>query len=202
MRTEHSPGEILRYEAKTKLGNTENVDNALRWIKNNPEGFAKRIDEFDDVLDGFNDIIKSDSIDINFFGGARRLKENFQIDGLPNIKELIGTESTGSPIPYSEIESTYKNIDTLIKEKKWEFPTSITNNPNRLTSGLLIEGYGLLIENHYDKKGLARDFVLSFEEVMLINQGESAILNDVIEWMKEEVEDFSPGIQGLLNKNE
>ena len=65
-------------------------------------------------------------------------------------------------------------------------------DPKVLTSALLIEGYGLFLERLYDAPGLARNFVLGFEEVLWNKFKKSRFLKDVLPWMIEERDAFSP----------
>jgi len=70
---------------------------------------------------------------------------------------------------------------------------STEKNSRTLITGLLIEGYGHLLEKHYNKEGLARKFVLAFEELLIREQHRTRLLiSDVLDWIIEERSEFSP----------
>lgn len=188
----------LRFEAAKNLRGTENIRKALLWIKHNPEGLRNRINEFDLVCEDMNSLFSSTQ-DNGRFGNVISLKEKLSGNKVLKLSELTGGLKADGPIPLSTIEDTFKDIDQLTKTGEWKFPTSIIDNPNQLASALLIEGYGLLLEKHFGKKGLARVFVLSFEEVLWSNHKDFETLRDVKPWMVEEANDFSPEMTNELN---
>lgn len=183
----------LRFEAAKNLRGTENIRKALLWIKHNPEGLRNRIKEFDLVCEDINSLFSSTQ-DSGRFGNVISLKEKLSGNKVLKLSELTGGLKTDESVPLSTIEDAFKDIDQLTKSGEWRFPTSIIDNPNQLASALLIEGYGLLLEKHFGKKGLARVFVLSFEEVLWSNHKDFETLRDVKPWMVEEANDFSPEI--------
>lgn len=203
----HSTGDILRFEAKNRLSETENVDNALHWIRNNPESLTKRISEFDQTTGSLNDLLQTDaeSIDPGRYSNVIKLKGQLPESGqLPTMDRLVKESNPRfegkRTIEYDVIESVYKEMDRLIKEKEWQFPTQTANAPNIIASGLLIEGYGLLLEKHLDTEDLARTYVLAFEEVLFENYHNSELLEDVAPWMLEDISDFSPIVSDKLRQ--
>lgn len=196
-----TPQEAVRFEAASHLRETDNIRSALLEIKKDPEGFNERVAEFDKVTNSLNDLFRVKEIDKGFHGNVEDLKqlvsEDENIQNIPTVSQL--TRIQDGRIPYQTIEVTFEEIDGMIKSGEWEFPNQITD-PGQLTSGLLIEGYGLLLEKHYGKKGLARKFVLAFEEVLFTNFKDSKILSDILPWMEEEKADFSPEIRKKLEE--
>lgn len=196
----------LRFEATRGLRQTNNVRDALQWISRNPEGFATRVSEFEDTIGAMNDLMLGDAIDARRYGSVAALR-GFFVEGEPistpsdlvtlydDWREYGEYEETGRVM-----QSFFPKIHNIIATHQWEFPTQITDNPNKLASGLLIEGYGQLMEDLYEKPGLARKFVLGFEEVLISQRPDAAILSDVIDWMAEEKDDFSPAVKADIEE--
>lgn len=183
-----------RLEAVKNLRQTENIRNALQWIRQNPEGFATRVREFENIIDTMNNLILKDAIDDKRYSNITAMKGFFiEEDSIITPSELVGLYDDWKE--YGEYEEAGKfivsfspKLHNTIAAYEWEFPTKITDNPNKVASGLLIEGYGKLIEDFYEKKGLARKFVLGFEEILISQNPDSELLSDAIDWMAEKEE--------------
>ncbi|MEK7106377.1 MAG: hypothetical protein AAB895_03390 [Patescibacteria group bacterium] len=189
----------LRFEAIKSLRQTQNVRDALKWISHNPEGFATRVSEFEDTIRAMNTVMLSDSIDIERYGNVAALRDLLvEFEPLKTPSDLASSDDDHSEDKQS-MQSFFPKLNELIITRQWEFPTALTDNPNKLASGLLIEGYGQLVEDLYNKPGLARKFVLGFEEVLISQNPDSVILSDVIEWMAEEKKDFSPTARDAID---
>src|SRR3990167_3448326 len=145
----------LRFEAAKHLRGTENIRKALLWIRHNPEGFKQRIKEFDLICDDMS-LLMAVTQDKERFGNVISLKEMLADNQLLKLNELTKGDKTTNNIPLSTIEDTFMEIDRLTKTGEWQFPNTITNNPNQLVTALLVEGYGLLLEKHFGKKGVGR----------------------------------------------
>lgn len=192
----------LRIEASRNFRQPENLRNALLWIGHNPEGFATRVIEFEDTISVINTR--------TFFEGGERPKRKNLValkgsmaqnhQPLKHLSELITICDHLETSDYygdigKKIESLFPRLNDGILSRKWEFPHTIIDNPNKLASGLLIEGYGQLLEDMYDMPGLARQFVLAFEETLMLQDSESQLLQDVVGWMAEEKNEFSPVVR-------
>ncbi len=69
---------------------------------------------------------------------------------------------------------------------------------------MIIEGYGKYLGKRFGKederkrKEISRAFVLAFESVLFVEHKESALLTDVLEWMRDEKDDFPQEIAEQL----
>lgn len=193
----------LRLEATKNLRQIDNVRAGLQWIKHNPKGFRIRANEFEETLKEMNQEVfgpRYSALDTDWYGHVAEVKNLFQDadSELPSIAHFMDlyddskVEQTESGEFLTDYFLTYRR---LIESGEWGFATSIIDDPNRLASGLLIEGYGRLIEDYYQIPGLAREFVLGFEEILYEHHTNSALLRDVLPWMVEEKGSFSPLVE-------
>lgn len=170
----------------------------------NPEGFAVRVAEFEDTCGELNTLLLRENIDQNLFGNVSKLKEKLGgFEGVPTLEEYaymaqVNVETGDYGETYQGIQATYEAVNEKIVRREWQFPHELTD-PHQLASGLLIEGYGVSLERLIGDPTVSRDFVLAFEEVLLTRFPDSRLLHDVVGWMKEERQDFSPGIGDLLD---
>lgn len=86
-------------------------------------------------------------------------------------------------------KETFPNTAGLIRNGTWGYLKEI-EDPGKIVSALLIEGYGLYLEEVYQKRGLARTFVIAFEEVLGTEYPNSSLFRDIRGWILEEGEDF------------
>jgi len=122
-----SPDRALRFEAATHLRRTENIKDALDWIRENPGGFALRVKEFDSNITSLNRVLSSELIDQESFGNVQKLQAYLEESNqLPKFEEMVGGEESEKErgIDYETIEQTYREIDRLIKKREWQFPTA------------------------------------------------------------------------------
>lgn len=189
----------LRYEAATRLGDIDNLRSAALWISQNPQGLSTRVQEFEEAIGVLNQMIIDPNLDAAFYQNVGRLKGLMLYAGdtpltLQEAFEMHDSFRSGDD--YESMGDYVQGAFEKIKQKtvsgEWQFPHEITDNPNQLASAMLIEGYGVFIEDFEEVPGYARNFVLALEEVLLTHDPNSRLLKDVIGWMKEESADFSP----------
>ncbi|MDP3988434.1 MAG: hypothetical protein Q8P80_04815 [Candidatus Levybacteria bacterium] len=198
----------LWYEGAKHFGDIKNIRSVLLHARHNLKehknfnpDYIQRIQEFKETIDILNNFFSQESIDNSKYKNLADLKDTFKPIGNHNGSivplKLITPEEVQDIYtdPYKRrvysviteaVDPFFAKLHEIVVKKEWEFPTEITDNPNKVISGMLIEGYGLFLEDFYKKEGLQRKFVLAFEEVLVLHKPESKILSDVSDWMKEE----------------
>lgn len=195
---------LVRLEARRHLAETPTIRDALGFFRNNPEDFAVRVSEFQRTCDHLNCLLFRDQVDESLYGNVRKLKEKLsepQTIPTPALYAAMvqATLASGDhQETYTAVYKSFKDIRARIDSWEWQFPHEVTD-PHQLASALLIEGYGVFLERLLENPAISRDFVLAFEEVLFTNSPDSSLLHDVVGWMKEEKEDFSPGVAQLLD---
>lgn len=195
---------VLLYEAGQRLREIGNIRNAWRWIRQNPEGFAVRVYEFNNAQKRMNEILMGPLLNLNLYGNVLALRDNIGGKDTPLMLDeaigMYGPAAIASGFGYYnlKVHDTFRLIADKTASEEWKFATSITDNPNQLASALLIEGYGLFIEQLYETPLLGKKFVLGIEEVLFNTQPNARLLKDVLGWMKAESGDFSPGVASKL----
>lgn len=168
---------------------------ALRFFKKSPEVFQARVDEFDEIITKMNGFLALPDCDEHNYQHLISLKN--RLEGQP-IKPLNQLAEENSQTVSEIVDSTFADIKERVVGGDWDYATEL--EPGQLASAMLIEGYGLMLARQYGGETTAKDFVYGFEEVLLLNhEKDSPLLDDVLEWMVEEREDFSPGVQTTLN---
>lgn len=184
-------GRHLRRGARLHLSDIPNVSQALTEIDVNPGEYNLRIREFDIAIAAFNLLVDAESNPGEEYLNLLRVRRTVDGYPLPTFQSALRSLlRDGDRHIFSAAAETFADINTKTETGEWKFPSEVTD-PNRLTSALLIEGYGLFLERLYNKPGLARSFVLGFEEVLWNRLRGSKILKDVLPWMIEEHNAFS-----------
>lgn len=197
----------LRYEATVHLRREPNIGEALRFFTHNEAGFAQRVGEFEDVCRKLNFLLEDqDGIDPMLYKNVVELKDMLGSFGPPRTltESLDICEDLRKEGNYTETNDIANAFDTM-KEKiasgEWGFVRQISDDRTKLASALLIEGYGVYTEklmSEPEESGIARRVVLAFEEVLLVNYPDSALLRDVVGFMREEKADFGTRLQERL----
>lgn len=190
----------LQFEAASHLRGTDNMRRVLLWAKASPEEFSTRLLEFDINLVALKHFqpadpdLDRDVIALHNLLGDERLTT---LTGL----SLIARDAHPDEQRYqTSIQNTFSQIAQHVSTHEWQFPTDITDNPGKVVSGLLIEGYGLYLENYLQKPGTARTFVLAFERVLFTKHPESKLLKDVALWVDEEIGSYPPGFVEIWSR--
>ena len=197
----------LRYEATIHLRKEPNIGEALRFFSLNEAGFAQRVGEFEDVCGVLNSLLlEEEDIDPSLYKNVAELKGMLGSSGAPRTlsESIYICEELRKEGEYVETSNTANAFDAM-KEKiasgEWGFVRETSDDRTKLASALLIEGYGVYTEKVMDfpeESGLARKLVLAFEEILIEDYPNSALLKDVVGWMKEEKADFGEGTQSRL----
>lgn len=196
---DRSVGKLLRHETRKYLGNVPNIAIALEDIRGNPESYVDRLSEFHRALGVFSKIQMSgrDPGAGYLHAGDLGNSDYLSWNPFPSLQWLFTVHRNPEERFSFVAVETFRDVRVKVQEGEWEFPTKVTD-PHMLTSGLLIEGYGLFLERLNGEEGLAREFVLGFEEVLWNEFRDSALLQDVLPWMVEEKEEFSPKMRDEL----
>lgn len=198
----------LRYEAAVHLRGNENIRSALGYFTQHPEGFQIRVGEFEIASKALFAFVEyNTSVDPLLFQNVAKLKgmlaQGYSINTLSEAVSMCEElRVEGDYEETARIGDVYTEINEKVHSDQWRFASEITDNPERLASALLIEGYGVYAERLFGSpgQGMARTVVLALEEVLLVMQPQSQLLKDAIDWMKEEKEDFSPRLRERLER--
>ncbi len=207
-----TPSSCIRRRAVAHFNNSPNIMSAVGAINNSPEvraAFDRRIEEFDDALTKLNFQLNRSSHEGGYSYSEHVASLNQLLSGqsLPTLQDIsagVRTKRSGEkntrPIHTArDVARTYDYVRYFTEDATWSFATQVTD-PAQLSTALLIEGYGVYVatsrgdKSSYDER-LARIFVLAFEEVLFREYPQSELLEDILEWMITEREDFSSGIK-------
>ncbi|HSX40242.1 MAG TPA: hypothetical protein VLF68_01375 [Candidatus Saccharimonadales bacterium] len=176
---------------------------SLRWIEQNPLGYEKRVAEFEDTYRNFSTLLQDPETDPFYYGNVLKFRDRFTptgtfplslYDAVTICRALRQTGRQEDDAFLMTVHETFEEIQGKIESNEWGFPNNIIN-PNQLASAMLIEGFGVFMEHEYAfaGAGVGRDFVLAFEEVLLMHGEGTDLLHDTIGFMQQEKDDFSPG---------
>lgn len=189
---------MIRDQAAWPFRRSPDALKALHWLKDSPQEFEKITKEFDEIIKNMNFILKGDEpINEDNFGAVTRLKTSTNFP-LPSLEELAEAVSRNKKADiFTTIGGVFAEIGKGLPEGGlWNWATK--ELPRVMATGLLIEGYGLMLSKHFGEDTVKRNFVLGFEETGWAFARESSIMQDVIPWMKEESGDFSPNVRQQL----
>ncbi|MBI2601381.1 hypothetical protein HYW42_05530 [Candidatus Daviesbacteria bacterium] len=179
------------------LGAIPNVRRRTTEIKNDPASFEVRISEFHAGLDTLSKVISPEAeLDrMNYFNVVA-LGNELEGKPIPTPEGIISSRDNST---ISVAQDTFREIRQRVTRGEWQFPNEVEEQ-GKLTSGLLIEGYGLFLEKLYDNPRLSRLFVLALEEVLWNEFQDSNLLRDVTPWMIEERSEFAVRVEKGLEK--
>lgn len=199
-----SPDRHLRYLAVKHLRNADpSIRRVLQEIKVKPKLIVERGCDFDQALlrlefsMNFPDEFIAEQ-DRDKYKNLATLREELEGQELSNLSIVeMSQESQTNKSPSEKIvkaltgsEDTLAAIADLIKSNEWGYLKEI-GDPGMVISALLIEGYGLFLERHYEIKGLRPVFVRAFEEILGVEYSDSPLWQEVKPWVIEERELFS-----------
>lgn len=144
-------------------------------------------------------MMQTGAIDDHNFGHVRLLSEQLQGKKIPQLfdlslqRQLKKLTGKGEATIVDGIDQAFAETGT------WTWPDEVTDD-NQLASGVLIEGFGYLLEKLTGKEDVKRNFVLGFEEVGVIKFPNLSIMEDIKPWLIEESKEFSSGAQQAIDK--
>lgn len=121
---------------------------------------------------------------------GKKIPQLFDLSLQRQLKKLTGK---GDATIVDGIDQSFAEVGS------WTWPDEVTDD-TQLASGVLIEGFGYLLEKLAGKEDVKRNFVLGFEEVGVINFPNISIMEDIKPWLIEESKEFSPGAQQAIDK--
>lgn len=196
------PDRLVRLQTAKTMRHHEGIRNALGWYRENPQGLYTRIEEFDSVLTTLNQRMGENNLDSSKYHHADKLQGMLGERKLPTIEDLYKLVQTKEDLTKSDfvlvdqIGKTFNKIDELI-HGDWSYANKLS--PQQTASALLIEGYGLMLEEFYNIEGLRGVIVEAVKEELVFNHKNGILLSDVLGWIEEEAEErFSPEIQAEI----
>ncbi len=180
----------IRDQAEEHFNQFEEVSATLRYFDVYPQELARRVEELNAVVGGINGLLT-----------ASPSKTFVNLEALRKAISPSTSIPTLGEVSQDLVEPTFVGMKKRIASGDFNLPQA-PEQPGRPASILLMEGSGLLLEMHFQKPGLGGIFVLACEEILAINLPESRLFEDVLDWMLENKEKFSSGVQEKLREYE
>lgn len=197
--TEQQAAEISRRWARYYFRRFPHIKGSLEYLGTNNNERIQRIDTFAEVINRLNHLLDNPTeispecahvIQLKTFLGNRKI---------PSLENILAQQAQSINISDA--------IQKTIQFGKKEFPSWANKEyqqPTIPAVGIFLEGLGyylgLSIHATDQEKVLStkRTFVLSFEEVLFTEHPNSLLLSDVIDFMKDEKQDFPAPLQNRL----
>ena len=187
---------------KDRVANAELIE-SLNWLCSKTQEKNQRVADFEFVNHRLNELAKDLSNIPPQLRDVALLAEVLKGREIPTLDETRKM-FYDSPKVAGVITST-------IERAVSEYPSWAKVNPNYLSkgtpaSGALVEGFGAFLGSFLSGSAnetgesykINRCYVLAFEEVLITERPESPLVDDVIGWMKEEIESFPQDIQSII----
>jgi len=191
---------MIGQAARSGFLESPKVNAALHYVRDRPEILKIRRLEFDAVIYRLNKEMQKKDLSPTRFGNVIELKRLLGGRSLSDIDKytsmVLGhaTFEDDQEISFDP-KKTFDHIGQLLQSGEWDW---VKGYPaEKMTSALLITGYGEMLEIALNIPGLKKSFFLAFEEV-LIEMESSNLLRDVLPAMEEEIPDFSPEVQDRI----
>lgn len=194
--TEQQAAETTRRWARFHFRRMPHVRGSLDYLGVNQQERAERVDTFEQVVTRLNDLLDDPDFTPPRYADITQLRNNMNGKKIPSLETI-----TDSPDMADAVRRTFEF-------GKQDFPSWADDkmrSPTMPAIGVFLEGFGFFLGTHVHgprvESALAtkRSFLKSFEEVLLVEHPRSALLDDVLDWMKEERTDFPQEIQDLLS---
>lgn len=194
--TEQQAAEISRRWARFHFRRMPHIRGSLDYLGTTEQERTKRVDTFEQVITRLNELLSNPDQIPPALADVNRLKDEMNGEKIPTLVTI--TESTAMA---DAVRRTFEF-------GKQDFPgwaDSQMRLPTMPAIGVFLEGFGYflgkLAHGSNEERALTtkRSFVKGFEEVLLVEHSGSALLDDVVDWMKEEKGDFPPEIQATLS---
>lgn len=180
----------------------EGVREALRFFDRSPQELAQRVEELDAVVGGMNGLLTARPSRDGFFVNLENLREAIGSGtSIPTLIELQGRFLDGEVDTQNLVEATFHDMEQEIASGILQLPQAL-DQPGRPASILLLQGFGHLLEKHFQINGLRALFVLACEEVLVTKLPESRLFEDLLDQMLGQKELFSPQVQQELSSYE
>lgn len=168
-----------------------NLDRVVEELPEQASELETRVRTFERTISSLNLMLTREDALVNprFYSNVLKLKKDFGVGKLPNLATLSENPK--------EVLKTFRELRKRIGNGEWGYIKEIEDS-GKIETALLIEGFGLHLERTNKKKGLSRQFVLAFEEVLIMHAAGMPLEKDARFWMREEKEAFSPLIAKIL----
>lgn len=187
---------------KDRVANVELIE-SLGWLGSETKEKDRRVADFEFVNQRLNELAENTSRIPPKLKDAGLLAEDLKGKKIPSLEEA-------RKMFYSSPEIA-DVITSTIERAVREYPSWVRVNPELPSkgtpaSGALIEGFGAFLGSFVSASNnelneastINRHYVLAFEEVLITERPNSPLVNDVIGWMKEEIESFPEGLQPII----
>lgn len=193
-----TPEDFIIGHAERQFADEPRMARAVNYFKEDQLAFDARVVDFDFVVTKMNLLLRAGNVDQDKFRELPVLKSNLGELELKRMFDLAQQNPRLTKDNWGLIRDIVK-VFKEVKGEDWEWAKSL-NDPKRMASGLLIEGFGLLLAKQTKNPGTKRNFVLAFEEVGIQFSPKSGLMQDVLPWMVEEIDAFPPGTQKAIQK--
>lgn len=185
----------VRLTVAHHMRDREPIRTALLWVKQNPKGFAERVDTFDAA-----------TFDIS----TSTVLKDFKAKEMPNLSAFrrFYLKSKMEPINLSDGVFSYAKFlqedptdkfflqtNTSMQEARkklfsgeWSFHPDVFSSPNTFLARLLVEGFALNMEGYYNQLSTADKYKRALTEVLIKSYPMSVLTNDVLWWEKLEAD--------------
>lgn len=178
------------------------VREALRFFDRNPLELSERVEELDVVAGGMNGLLTACPSRDGVFVNLENFREAIGSGAcIPTLVDLQGHFLDGEADTQNLIEATFDDMEQEIASGEFNLPPA-PDQSGRFASMLLMRGYGLLLEKHFQITGLREIFVLAFEEILVTKLPESRLFEDLLGQILGHKELFSPRVQQELSSYE
>lgn len=185
---ERRAGQLALHEAR-KLRQFPHISESARWLTTHHQETVQREQTFEQVIQTMN----ASENNIGVFRDVGKLKGLITGERLPTLGQIA-----------SQMDDA---LFQAIEKAKEDYPSWADDHfksPATPVWGMVIEGYGMYLGKKFGQadeekqESINRAFVLAFEAVAFTEHRGSALVNDMIDWMREEKHDFPQEIAEQL----
>ena len=196
---------VMRWGLRKNKEANKELSDSLGWFASEKGEKDERAGDFEFVNQRLNELMENPENLPPQFRDIALLGQDLKGRRIPSLEE--------SRRMFYNDKKIAKIVTSTIEKAVLEYPSWAKVNPEYPSlgtpaSGTLIEGFGaflgsLVMENNNNddqRAQISRHYVLAFEEVLLTERPNSPLLNDVIGWMKEEVDAFPEEIKPIIRQ--
>lgn len=161
----HESMEGLKDAAQTHLGDIKSINRAIK--SNETSEICYGIEEFDELCEILTSSDLSFRLNPRSHSNIIKLREQLEGQPLPLLKDMFPlAPNRASEALDPDILETFVGIRQKIASGEMQMDASSPKKESDSLVALLIDGYGIFIENHFKKPGLADTFSLAFREAL------------------------------------
>lgn len=156
------------------------------------------------MLESLNLFFDYSHVNEDYYPHVNELRNMVSWRHLPTLEEVVrlGRDEHTSELSSEDILGGIgKAFSENELQPPWcRFPLRMAENPTKLASGLIIGGYGLLMEKYFRREGLASTFVLAFTEVLMGKHQDLGLAWDVLDWMEVGRGTYPPKVRERIGR--